>query len=329
MTAFSALLRTFAELEPGDAEARTAAGEMLGVFSTTAIPAAPSVGAWKPTLSEGGTSPGSSMPLPTLPADPEQPRRQPELAASAGVRSRLTVVSRGKAVLEIPDWARQPDQPLWPVVSSPVTPAVKPLFAPLRRRGILFAIVSTLVEEGEVDLERAVDQLSTGAGLRKLPRSPIATTRRGVQVLVDQGSGLDPFRDDQRQVVLALDDLLSDDRFEVRYFRGCPSRGVYAVGDESARAWRAPSPKTPILMLTDLGLGGPLFEDDVASTGEWLAFAARASEGGRAILALVPYEARRWPRALSRAMRLVHWSERTSVGEVRRALRDARRGGLA
>jgi hypothetical protein len=75
--------------------------------------------------------------------------------------------------------------------------------------------------------------------------------------------------------------------------------------------------------VTDLGIGGTALDDDHPTPGEWLQFAYQSRREGHLLLALVPYEATRWPPKLSRIMTLIHWSERTTVGAVRRAMRDA------
>ena len=82
---------------------------------------------------------------------------------------------------------------------------------------------------------------------------------------------------------------------------------------------------TEYARVTDLGIGGPMLDRERPRTADWLAFARCALEAGHVLVAFVPYEATRWPRRLLRVMTLVHWSERTTVGAVRRALRDARR----
>jgi hypothetical protein len=78
-----------------------------------------------------------------------------------------------------------------------------------------------------------------------------------------------------------------------------------------------------VVVITDLGIGGPVLSDDRAPVTEWLAFARRVVASRHPLIAFVPYEARRWPPRLARTMTLLHWSERTTVGEVRRAIREA------
>jgi hypothetical protein len=224
--------------------------------------------------------------------------------------------------LQRPVWLAKGDA-LGPASMAVPPPPPPPLFGPPRGRAILTATLATTVEEGDVDIDRVVRTLSERRPLGSLPRRPVPTLRRGVQLLLDIAAGMDPFRPDQTTLRDGLDDVLSDDRLEVLSFAGCPSRGVGPGARHSWRPWEPPPPGTPILAVTDVGIGGDPFDEDRASVGEWLEFAHRVRGDGYVLLALVPYEARRWPAVLTRAMTLLHWSERTTIGEVRRALRRA------
>lgn len=200
-----------------------------------------------------------------------------------------------------------------------------PLFDRVRRRGILSSALATCVDEGDLDMQRIMACASEGKPLAHLPRLPVPTLRQGVQVLLDVGEGMDPFAEDQRGLVLALDDVLADVRLEVLRFVGCPSRGVCGPSGSRYRAWQFPPRGVPMLVVTDLGVGGPTLDPARGTSAEWAAFAHRLRQAQHVLVGLVPYEATRWPMRLARSMTLIHWSERTTVGAVRRALRDVRR----
>ena len=310
------VVRVNIELRPGDAETAETIREMLGIEHAPVASAQPGVGEWSPSL------PG--------PATPVRPVRLPPKPASASssasgkgrtiVKTVKTATSSSPATTQRPVWLEQPGDSLGPAGHA-APPAPLPLFGPPRGRSILSAALATTVAEGDVDIDQVTGTIAERRPLRELPRHPVPTLRRGVQLLLDVSAGMDPYRADQQTLRKALDDILSDDRFEVVSFAGCPSRGAGSGAREQWSAWEPPPAGTPILAVTDLGIGSTPFDEDRASTAEWLRFAQRVRSEGFVLLALVPYEARRWPAALARAMTLLHWSERTTVGEVRRALR--------
>jgi hypothetical protein len=176
-------------------------------------------------------------------------------------------------------------------------------------------------------MDRIIGTTARGRPLRQLPRLPRATLRRGVQVLADSRLGMAPFRTDQFDVLGALSTLLPSDRLEVFWFADCPGRGVGPGSREGWGDWTPPPQQSPILILSDLGIGGPIVDYDRADDDEWLAFATRAREAGCPTIALVPYEPARWPRRLCGAMTLVHWSERLTASAVRHAVGRGHRVG--
>ena len=297
---------------------------MLGALASPALASSRSARAWR-TQDERGRLDADSAPSKSARGGAADVPRQKEHSPAQPMAAQLTLTSQVGAASKIPSWALERSVPLGPAAEGADHPPVPPLFAPLSQRGILSALVAVLVEEGEPDLQAIIAALVGSRGLRRLPRQFVATTRCGVQVLVDAGIGLDPYREDQHQLVQALDDLLADDRFDVLSFVGCPTRGVQSADSDDVRAWSPPPLGTPILVVSDLGLGGPPLHGDAGTVGEWRRFALRAREAGAAVVALLPYESRRWPEALTRVMTMVHWSERTTVGDVRRAVRDTRR----
>jgi hypothetical protein len=326
-------LRVCADLQPEDDEARQALRDLLGVETdATATPPPANLGAWLPSSSHNlmTSQRKATMEERLDVATPEKQFTGSGAASSSpssarmGSRSTLKLVTRRSEQPSPPVWLTQVSA-LESLDEPGVNPPTQPLFDRLRQRGLLSSSLATHIEEGDLDVERIVATVSRGEPLQYLPRLPVPTLRRGVQVLLDVGQGMDPFAEDQRGLVRALDDVLADDRLEVLRFNGCPTRGVQGESESSYRAWRPPPQGMPLLAVTDLGIGGPILDSERATTAEWLAFAHRVREAGYDIVVFVPYEATRWPRRLQSAMKLIHWSERTTVGAVRRALRDGRR----
>ena len=326
-------LRVCADLQPEDDEARQALRDLLGLETDAApTPAATSLGAWLPSSSHNlMTTQRKATMEERLDVTPPEKLFTGSGAASSspssariGSSSTLTLVTKRTEQPSQPVWSAQ--VPALEALDDPGTnPPTPPLFDRLRQRGLISSALATHVEEGDLDMRRIVATVSVGEPLQFLPRLPVPTLRRGVQVLLDVGQAMDPFAEDQRGLVRALDHVLADDRLEVLRFNGCPLRGVQGESESSYRAWRPPPQGMPLLAVTDLGIGGPMLDSERATTAEWLAFAHRVREAGYDMVVFVPYEATRWPRRLHSAMKLVHWSERTTVGAVRRALRDGRR----
>jgi len=303
-------------LHPGDTETSAAIRALLHIEREPATLALPNIGAWKPMTSPpGGAAPSAPSSTPAA-----TDRMTPDASAATGIDVRLTKTGNGPP--PPPDWAALSHEA---IQSAPRRAAPHPrlLFGPPRGRAILSTTLATIVDEGDVDLTLVVAQLAQGRHLRTLPRLPSLTLRRGLELLIDQGAGLDPFRLDAERLVESLDDILSDDRLHVASFAGCPSRGVGTGPRDEWVPWRAARPGTPLVVVTDLGISGPAVNADRADVGEWLRFAQLVRESGSELIALVPFEAGRWPPALARAMTMIHWSERTNVGAVRRARHES------
>ena len=314
-------IRAIVDLRPRDEATADAIRTLLGIDREPATLALPNVGAWKPSTPEG-IAPGSQQ-TPAAPPSPSSTTTvtpQSQSAPIAGIEVRLAKAGSGPP--PPPDWASAQTLDMGVTTRGKLPPPI-PLFRPPRGRAILSTTLATVVNEGDIDLERVVDSLAEGQMLSSLPRLPSLTLRRGVELLIDRSAGIDPFRADIDGLVQNLDDILSDDRLEVARFAGCPSRGVGSGPRRTWKPWAGKRPGTPVVVVTDLGIGGPAMDRDRATMSEWLRFARRVRESGCELIALVPYEAGRWPPALSRAMTLIHWSERTSVGSVRRARHDA------
>ena len=97
------------------------------------------------------------------------------------------------------------------------------------------------------------------------------------------------------------------------HFVRTPAAGVFTQTATHVEPWQPPPRDTPIVMVTDLGIGGPVIAEDRTVNGRVAGVRApRVGLSGCPLLALVPYEARRWPPSLARAMTLLHWSERTT-----------------
>ena len=167
--------------------------------------------------------------------------------------------------------------------------------------------------------------------VRQLPRLHRPTLRRGVQVLVDRSQAMIPYARDQAELQEEIRAVVGKENCQVLRFVGCPLRGAGTGPKKSwystpAGTYRVPPPQTVVLLLTDLGIGGPVFEHDSADVPEWLEFAAQLRQAGYRLIAFVPYKASRCPRQLADAITVIQWDRRTTPTVVHSMVCRAREG---
>lgn len=189
----------------------------------------------------------------------------------------------------------------------------EPLWDPRWTRELVAAAAATPTVGHDVDVEQLVDALARGRALVAIPRRRTRTLGLGVQVLADLGPAMDPFARDRDGLVDTIRETVGRRRTSVLRFSGSPRRAG-PRGRASWEAYRGPDPGTPVLALTDLGIG--MAAADVH--GEWLELAERLRLRGSRLVALVPYPPSRWPRQLSVRMVIVHWDRPTTVASVLR-----------
>ena len=99
-------------------------------------------------------------------------------------------------------------------------------------------------------------------------------------------------------------------------FENCPSRGTWMFRQTAGVRGR------PVLVLTDLGLGGPQVQPMRASAAEWCRYAVGVARAESPVIALVPYSVDPAHRMVSRRIAVVPW-DRASVSTAQRARRRA------
>lgn len=204
------------------------------------------------------------------------------------------------------------------------SPPLEPLLAGRSSTAILTAALTTLVrDDGEPDIDALVDSFARGIPLTRLPRAPRPTLRFGVQVLVDLGDATQPYRRDQYDLVRRITGLVGAELTQVRYFADVPTRGAGPGSRRTWRPYRTPSPGTRVLIVSDLGVGGPLLHPRRASIAEWYQVLDEIDRAGCTALALVPYPVDRVPTELTRLLSSLTWDRTTTVSTV--AALDGRR----
>jgi hypothetical protein len=200
-------------------------------------------------------------------------------------------------------------------------PPYQPLLQPKQAPALLGTLCATARPTGRVDIPAAVEWLARRRPVRRLPRRDRQTLARGVQVLADAGDGLKPYARDREGVVVALERLVGEGLVADGWFLDDPARGVGF--DHDLDRYEPPAPGTPVLLLTDLGIGGGAARRRWPKREHLVSLARDLAAQGSPTLALVPYPPTRWPAGLDRSIGLVFWDRRTTVSHVRRARRRA------
>ncbi|MGH3913430.1 MAG: hypothetical protein ACRDTC_08470 [Pseudonocardiaceae bacterium] len=246
---------------------------------------------------EPGELPGPPAPAPGYPTgSPVQP--PPSIASNPAPQPHF-----------VRELEPEPDTGPWPNPWASVAPLTRstgppprltlPALLPLpAARHILPAAVATSRSGWCLDAPAAVAALARGQILRTLPYRPMRTPRRGVQVLIDQGVGLEPFRHDVRQLVALLRSVVGASLVKVVPFVDLPESASASVIGRVP--YRPPDPGTPVLAVTDLGISGRVPVAASAVHRAWRGLADLLRDRDSPLIALVPYPSQRWPASRSR-----------------------------
>jgi len=307
------LARALARLQPADAATRAGIARCLDyILADDQAPAAPPP--------RPATRPASARPepraAPSRPPSDDQVEDEPAPRSGAKwLRPRRPPMAAGAdmdAILQ---------GPALPTQTSAETRWQQPLpglLDPNTVRSILFFALATAVCDAEIDVEALVRFLSFQEEWRgSLPRLARSTVRCGVQVVIDRRLAMRPFYGDQNFIAGFVRRVVGD-RSEFVTFQNTPNVVIRGASLE-ARDYRPPAAGTPVLLLSDLGIGRPI-QDDSLLTELWLGFARRVREAECPLIAFVPYPASRWPTALRREFVIVHWDRPTTPGKVRKLI---------
>jgi hypothetical protein len=295
------LVRALNALQPADAAARQAIARVLGFDA--AAPAQP---------------PPAAPATPSRPpARPVQPRPPPGPASGEIPPPLPSVLNR----VETGELSGGLD--VRPLAVTPTAPAASPvpdpLLLPLWLRAIVTAACATLSREGPVDVPGLIDTLAQARPVTALPRRSWPTLQKGIHVLVDRSEALAPYSTDLAQLLDALQATVGREKTAIWSFSGTPLRRVW--GDRAEpRLYLVPPPGTPVVLLTDLGIGRPLLATDRASTDEWALFAWLVRSKGCPLVAFVPYGPARWPAPLARTMILLGMQPGVTASAVRQRI---------
>ena len=200
-----------------------------------------------------------------------------------------------------------PDETLQNAVRAPQAPQRPPfegLFAARDAIALLRLAASMPTPSDRIDVARVAHELARARPLLTLPRLRVPSLAFGAQLLVDVGQPMQPFWEDQQELV---------DRFrralrslaDVRYVGDDPQEG--AGPDRRKGSWKPyalPRAGTPVIALTDLGCG---FPPRAAAARAWLELSGRLRRRQCRLVAFAPVRLPRVTMALRRAVDIVVW----------------------
>jgi len=286
-------------LDPADDQTLEAIAGLLGLERAA-----------KPTSSP---PPDPSRPPPTPPPDEVDGGSGPSTAASG--RSPFTVAELPALVSrEAPQPVQASAEPL--KLQAPITstqPKPIPLLSPLAARFIVQELVASSRFGPDPDLERLVDDLARCEIPQPVPLQEHRTLAVGVQVLVDEGEGMEPFADDQEGMVDLVRRLAGEAIVDVRQFHEVPDPA------DPIYPWEPPPPGVPVLALTDLGLAGRVERGAAGLDAAWQVVAAELAARGSSLIVLLPYPAASWSPSARACIDLVPWDRSTTTVQARRA----------
>ncbi len=264
------------------------------------------------------------------PSRPTPVPTEPSQTTSAPMSSARTTRNRaGPTGTPVAARLRQEDDagsiPAWLAAVSALPPPdsgrfgvpPEPPLPTVQARSSMAALAATWRPSRRLDLVRLVRR---SARLQPLTACFLTELRTAsfVQLLVDRGEGMEPYADDLEFLAAQIVDVAGRDRVEQRTFAGTPQRGLDPdVFTGETTPWRRPAPDSLVLILTDLGLGGPAGSRDRAQAGEWRAVAATVASVQAELRVLTPFPPSRLPTGLAAMMRIVSWDSLVYLVQLR------------
>ncbi len=264
-------------------------------------------------------------------SDDDLPKAEPDIDESPGMTAphlvsdtdRLpSIINSGleeisDAGAPPPEWLdKAPLIPLPITVPNPFKHYSHPLFEPKWQRAIITRLASVSLPLGQLDLERVVTSIASGRPLMHVPRRQVPTTAKGLQLLLDEGESMEPFRFDLMELTRAFMRIVGSARVSIHAFRGLPDWGCYSGLD-----WMEYVPPTsgvPIVVVSDLGLVPHGATAIRSSLSDWHNFFSRLKKSRTRCIAIVPRDDLNTPLNLSRQVQLLPWSRRTLASRLDR-----------
>jgi hypothetical protein len=284
------------------AEAQARAVQLLGFDWDVPVPPLP------PSLPD-------REPAPEPPSAPVRPPQSedvppPERRNEAWIDRLTRPVSAGR-----PGWYEQVRTLEPDTAPSDLPPSrVAPLFPPASQRALLISMLSKLAPGREIDVSRLVDRVASREVFSKLPLRRRLSTSGGVQVLLDVSDRMEPFAQDQSQLIESLRRQIPENRLEVLHCDGAPPDRAR----QAKHGYRYPPRGTLVLLVGDVGQGGGPFSPRSPKPELWVAFAHRLAVQGCEFLVLAPLSPDQIDRATADRIEIIPWDRRFSGAAVRR-----------
>jgi len=211
-----------------------------------------------------------------------------------------------------------PKPPL-PSIKDPLTPSRKQhlrsdrpfrsLLDPRVASELVLTAACTRTPVSEIDVETAVEILSSQRPLLELPWLHSLSLGRGVQVLMDVGESMEPFVRDQMEFLGDIKKLMGGGA-HILFFADDPLLGAGPTRRRSDwRPYELPPAGQPVIVLSDLGCGIPRRE---AAKQAWNSLGLHLRRRDSRVLVLAPTQLQRIPGNLRRLMELVVWDRSTT-----------------
>ena len=302
------LARCLSALKPKNERSAGLIAGMLGLQVETAKPARPAVPGRR-WFAQATQEDQSREDRPEVRSRNEQRNEQaaaetslPRLAPVEGQRRRLSKPWRAEPALEPFEPGRHLSPP----------PRRLPLFDERWTRELLTTLLATQAQEGPIDEQAIVDRIARGQPLRPLPRLIRLSLRRGAQILVDVNEAMEPFAHDAWDLADEVERLVGVGNVSVLSFWDAPRRGIGPMFSP----YLPPHPGCPVLVLSDVGIGGPPLRLERSQPEEWLDLQAFLGARGSPLIVFVPYRRARWPTALRQRLMLVEWDRTTTAARA-------------
>ncbi len=199
--------------------------------------------------------------------------------------------------------------------SKAAPPGIAPLVCWSRLWPVLKQVLSVM-QNGQLDVPRLVNQIANGKVLHKLPRQRHLHWSSELMVLLDFNARTLPFWDDFNDLCEALIDLRGCIGLDVRKLERIPGEQYsrWRQPESHSQSWKMPPPDTPLLILSDLGM---LDTKESSIRRHWLRFGRQLKAAGLMPFVLAPISPNRVDPELCRYFHIVLWSKNSRLQRQR------------